>query len=168
MRGSRFSSHHAEIGMEGTEGELNLVPYLDIMINLVMFLLFSFQIVHELSMIDVNAPSYGNKPAAGSDEQKKVVTKLLVAKTGYKILFSDATLPTVDVPKLDTKLYDTKGLTEQLARVKAEFGLGTEMVVTAEADISYANIVDALDASRENDGKELFPDVVLAVAAGVK
>jgi hypothetical protein len=97
-----------------------------------------------------------------------VVTKLLVAKTGYKVLFSDPSLPSIDVPKLDGKTYDTKGLSEQLVRVKSEFGLSSEMVVTAEADISYANIVDALDAAREKDGKELFPDVVLAVAAGVK
>jgi len=168
MRHSRSSGGH-EMGMEGTEGELNLVPYLDIMINLVMFLLFSFQIVAELNMINVNAPSYGGAPAAGASEEKKeVVVKLLVSKVGYKILFSDNTLPTVEVPKLNATEYDNKGLTEQLVRVKGEYSLGTKVVVTAESDIPYALIVDALDAARMDGESELFPDVVLAVAAGVK
>ena len=48
---------HADMGGE-EGGELNIVPYLDIMINLIMFMLVAQAAMVALGMIDVTAPSY--------------------------------------------------------------------------------------------------------------
>ena len=48
------------------DGELNIVPYLDILINLIMFLLVAQATLVSLGLIDVTAPTYS--PAGGDPE----------------------------------------------------------------------------------------------------
>ena len=55
-RYGRQSSSNDEEEQEGADAELNLIPYLDIMMNLVIFLIFSFQVIIEFRLIDVIPP----------------------------------------------------------------------------------------------------------------
>src|SRR5687768_961178 len=54
--------HHEE-----ESGELNIVPYLDILVNLIMFLLVTQATLVSLGLIDVTAPSYS---IAGPGQQQ--------------------------------------------------------------------------------------------------
>ncbi|MFX8339394.1 hypothetical protein ABTL37_19555, partial [Acinetobacter baumannii] len=53
-------------------GELNIVPYLDILVNLTMFLLVSMTSVIQFGILNVAAPNYGPASAqvAASDPKK--------------------------------------------------------------------------------------------------
>ena len=53
--------HREGLADEAEEsGELNLVPYLDIITTLVIFLIFTFQVVVEFRLIDLLPPAYSN------------------------------------------------------------------------------------------------------------
>ena len=45
-------------------GELNIVPYLDIVVNLVMFMLLSMTGLIALGVVNVSAPKLGGEAAA--------------------------------------------------------------------------------------------------------
>jgi len=162
---------------EMENGELNLVPYLDIVTNVIMFLMMTTTFAAALADINVTAPTVatrGDGPVDPGPTKQDLNLTVQISEKGFTVAASGAVLyennipgrvPTIPKKGAD---YDKDGLGEQLARVKKDYGLGTKMVVTAESDVTYEYIVEALDASREREGQELFPDVVLAVAAGVK
>ena len=69
-------------------GELNIVPYLDIMVNLTMFMLVSMTSVIQFGILNVSAPSYGPATAAAQPgEQKKKVDLLLTVAISTKGFF---------------------------------------------------------------------------------
>jgi biopolymer transport protein ExbD len=71
-------------------GELNIVPYLDIMVNLIMFLLVTQATMVSLGVIDVTAPSYARAgPNSGGakkiDPQADLKLTVGVGIDGYYI-----------------------------------------------------------------------------------
>jgi hypothetical protein len=54
-----FSKRKLRPKEEEETGELNIVPYLDIMMNLIMFMLLSMTGLAAFGILNVNAPSYG-------------------------------------------------------------------------------------------------------------
>ena len=162
-------------------GELNIVPYLDIMMNLIMFMLLSMTGLAVFGILNVNAPSYGG-PSAGVGEttdEPKLLLSVLISKKGYFIAGAGAVLgqetpageatagiegePTV--PKKADGTYDTAALTAKMVQIKAAFPSESKVIVGAEADISYETLIDTMDAIRETGSGErkiLFSDVTLA------
>ena len=162
-------------------GELNIVPYLDIMMNLIMFMLLSMTGLAVFGILNVNAPSYGG-PSAGVGEttdQPKLLLSVLISKKGYFIAGAGAVLgqetPTGEatagtegeptVPKKGDGTYDTAALTAKMVQIKTAFPSESKVIVGAEADISYETLIDTMDAIRETGSGErkiLFSDVTLA------
>ena len=68
----RYGRKHHEIEEEtgGDAAELNLTPYLDIMMNLVIFLIFSFQVIIEFRLIDVVPPAVGASSSSPPDPSR--------------------------------------------------------------------------------------------------
>jgi biopolymer transport protein ExbD len=163
-------------------GELNIVPYLDIMMNLIMFMLLSMTGLAAFGILNVNAPSYGGPSAAVGDapEQPRLLLSVLISKKGYFIAGAGAVLgqetpageatagvegePTV--PKKSDGTYDTAALTAKMVQIKTAFPAESKVIVGAEADIPYETLVDTMDAIRElgsgETRKTLFYDVTLA------
>lgn len=75
-------------GGGGTE-ELNLVPYLDVMVNLIIFMITVTAYIVQLKEAPVLAPAYGGGGSAGGD-QKPFLT-LVIPSRGFGILSSDDT-----------------------------------------------------------------------------
>ena len=162
-----MSRYGHEVEEAEGESELNLIPYLDIMMNLVIFLIFSFQVIIEFRLIDVVPPALSSQASAGSsDDKPKMQVTLVISKSGYRLLSSDSTVSPVDIP-MKGKDYDPEELKDRLVSWKKDYGLGESIIFTAELDTEYSVVVAAMDAIR-NDGKDLlFPDVLLARASGV-
>src|SRR5262245_6419662 len=77
---------HAHGEHEEAAGELNIVPYLDILINLIMFLLVAQATLVSLGLIDVTAPSYAPAGGAGNTpppEEQLRLTVGIAAKGFY-------------------------------------------------------------------------------------
>ena len=163
-------------------GELNIVPYLDILMNLIIFMLLSMTGLAAFGILNVNAPNYGGGAAAVQENQEgpKLLLSVLISKKGFTVAGTGAVLPGPQapegqapeagqgeptIPKLASGEYDFPALTAQMVNIKKEFPNETKVVVAADGDIPYETLVQTMDAIRETTGKGrkiLFADVTLA------
>jgi biopolymer transport protein ExbD len=155
--------------IEEEAGELNLVPYMDIVTNIIIFLLASVVNQVSLSNINVTVPSIsGGGGAADNEPPPKPPLNLTVSvgASGFTLAASGGVLPLV--PKLPNGQYDYKTLTTKLKEIKSapDNADETKANFNADSNIPYDIVVATLDAMRTTDeGKILFPDV--AFAAGI-
>ena len=173
---------------EEETGELNIVPYLDVVVNLVMFMLLSMTGLITLGVLNVSAPKIGGE-AAGATAQAEAGPRLLltvaIGKQGFYIAGSGGVLgpdasadasdlsrpPTVPL-KADGR-YDFAALTSQLATIKEKYPSETQVILSADGDVVYEVLIQTMDACREqvvkgadgkaSDRKPLFFDVSLSV-----
>ena len=164
----RMRDHNEEI--EEEHGELNLVPYMDIVTNIIIFLLASVVNQVALGNINVSVPSISQGGGASSEqpppEKPPLNLTVTVGATGFTIAASGGVLP--PIPKLPNGQYDYAGLTTKLKEIKSnpDNADETKANFNADANIPYDIVVATLDAMRQDDsGKILFPDV--AFAAGI-
>lgn len=148
-------------------GELNLVPYLDVVTTLVIFLIFTFQVVIEFRLIELLPPAYSTTARNPSENptDPQVTLTLIITRDRYRLVTSNAEYGTAEIPTEGGE-YDNEKLTQELYDVKRELGLGESLILTASDDIEYNVVVAAMDAAREFEGRLLFPDVLLAKASG--
>ena len=165
----RMRDHVEEIEEEA--GELNLVPYMDIVTNIIIFLLASVVNQVALANINVSSPTIQAGGGAGSDEpppeKPPLNLTITVGASGYIVGASGGVLPAI--PKLPGGQYDYKTLTTKLKEIKSNPDNADETKATfnADANIAYDIVIATLDAMRQaEDGKLLFPDVNFA--AGIQ
>jgi len=172
-----YSRRKLKVREDHDLGELNIVPYLDILMNLIMFMLLSITGLAAFGILNVSAPSYGGPSASAQDDndKPKLLLSVLVSKKGFYVAGAGGILgpqsgsvnPAEVPPTLPRKAdgsYDYASLTAQLVGVKKEFPTETKVIIGAEADIPYEVVVGTMDAVRESPAPErkiLFPDVTL-------
>jgi biopolymer transport protein TolR len=163
----RMRDHVEEIEEEA--GELNLVPYMDIVTNIIIFLLASM--INQVSLANVNVSVPSISGGAASADQPDVPEKpplnltVSVGASGFTVAASGGVLPIM--PKLPNGQYDYKSLTAKLKEIKsAPDNAETKANFSADANIPYDTVIATLDAMRlADDGKILFPDI--SFAAGI-
>lgn len=168
-------------------GELNLVPYLDIIMNIIMFLLATVTFSATLTSINVNLPTALTAAPSQSEAPPKQELNLTVSVTdkGFTIATSGAVLfrgfrlessapeqpsvvqTTSELPTLPLVggQPDLTGLSRALVQIKAHYPGEERAIITASPQIPYELLVHTMDAMRSADGKVLFPSVLLG--AGV-
>ena len=163
----RMRDHNEEL--EEETGEINLVPYMDIVTNIIIFLLASVVNQVALGNINVTVPTISQGGSASDNEpppKPPLNLTVSVGASGFTIAASGGVLPIV--PKLPTGQYDYKSLTAKLKEIKSnpDNADETKANFNADANTSYDVVIATLDAMRQgDDGKILFPDV--AFAAGI-
>jgi len=176
-----FSRRKLKVREHDDVGELNIVPYLDIMMNLIMFMLLSMTGLATFGILNVNAPSYGGPSSGVTDpaDQPKLLLSVLISKKGFFIAGAGAVLgqevqPAVaaaggvgepTIPKTSDGKYDTAALNSKMQQIKTAFPSESKVIVGAEGDIPYETLIETMDAIRETRGadrKILFADVTLA------
>jgi biopolymer transport protein TolR len=181
VRRKRRGGHaHGAHDDAGDAGELNIVPYLDILINLIMFLLVAQATLVSLGLIDVTAPSYtpigAGQPTPQEGEQLRLT--IGIAAKGFYIAAKGGVLPgdnpdapiteiTPDgvalnpptIPKRADGTYDFPGLARKLRAIKTAFPKVEAVYIAADDTIPYEVIVKTLDGSREDAQGLLFPNV---------
>jgi biopolymer transport protein ExbD len=147
--------------------EINLVPYMDIVTNIIIFLLASVITQVPLGTVNVSSPTFGAGGGGESQPEKPALNlTVTVGGTGFTLAGSGGVMP--PIPKLPTGDYDYAALTTKLAEIKKEFSEETKATFNADAITPYDTVVKTLDAMRyykdekEQREKELFPDVVFA------
>jgi len=159
-------------------GELNIVPYLDIMMNLIMFMLLTMTALITLGVLNVTAPSYGPSASAGESDKNKLTLTVAITRQGFFVAGTGGVLPGTENPAennnqptlgLKNGQFDYDGLTQKMIDIKKLFPDNTKVILTADANLPYMTLVRTMDAVREYtapDGKHpLFFDVSLS--AGV-
>ncbi len=163
----RMKDHNEEI--EEETGEINLVPYMDIVTNIIIFLLASVVNQVALGNVNVSVPTLSSGGGSAADDKPdKAPLNLTVSvgATGFTIAASGGVLPVI--AKLPNGQYDYAQLTKKLLEIKSAPDNVSETKVNfnADANTSYDIVVATLDAMRQDDaGKVLFPDV--AFSAGI-
>jgi biopolymer transport protein ExbD len=163
----RMKEHNEEI--EEETGEINLVPYMDIVTNIIIFLLASVVNQVALGNVNVSVPTLSSVGGGASDDKPDkppLNLTVSVGASGFTIAASGGVLPVIS--KLPSGQYDYAELTRKLREIKSSPDNATETKVNfnADANTSYDIVVATLDAMRQDDaGKILFPDV--AFSAGI-
>lgn len=157
-------------GGGGGESELNLVPYLDIMINLVMFLLTVTASIVELREAPVLVPTLVSGPSSDPSEvDKKGYLVVTVSQRGLAVATSYGAPPS-DLPRGPGGL-PFADLTRVLRQYKdaataeGQPGLKDALQVVADSSTPYKEVVATMDASRKDAQGDLFPGIQLALLA---
>ena len=161
-------------------GELNIVPYLDIMVNLTMFMLVSMTSVIQFGILNVAAPNYGPATTAaqqpGEQKKKDLLLTVAISTKGFFVAATGGVLGQAVDPKApppDPKTapptipltadgkYDYVALTRKMVDVKTGYPSESKVILLADQPVSYEVLVQVMDAIREDGPKRLFYDVVL-------
>lgn len=137
--------------------ELELVPFIDIMAVLLVFLLMT-TVILQTSIIEINLPTAaGAGEGTELEEEKKQQLNLTVIITdqGFIVGGSGAILP--PIPKRGGE-YDWDGLSGQLDQIKEEFPSQTSVIIAAEQQIMYEDIIKTMDCCLAKD----LPEIALA------
>ena len=161
-----------EMGEAASEegGELNIIPYLDIVVNIIMFMLATTTFAAALGDINSSQPTTSNAVSATPpDETPKndLNLTLAISDKGFTIAASGAVLyqgfsfdksgdlqqpgtvlPTI--PKKANGEYDYELLAKKMMEIKATPTAQneTKLIVNPNADVTYDIVVQALDACR--------------------
>lgn len=156
-------------------GELNVVPYLDIIMNVMIFVLASVSVTFVAS-IDTTPPAIGGGKGVRVDPSTKALNlSAFVTGQGVSLKTSSGNIATgcndvgagVTVPKKGDE-HDYASLTacaKRLKKARPEFEDETQVTITANPGVEYKVIIDVMDALRRDpEGNELFPEVHFGVA----
>jgi biopolymer transport protein TolR len=155
-------------------GELNLVPYLDIVTNILMFLIVTITSMLTVGNIEVLVPEYSQSASLSQKkaDQDKPPLNLTVTVTGKGFTVATSTgvlfeggvqdrLPTV--PKAASGKYDFEGLQKVLVELKAKNEKEQQAILAANPEIPYETIIGVMDVLRAApDTKPLFPLVLFS------
>jgi len=176
---------------EGEEaGELNIVPFLDIITNVMMFVLASITVSFTVTL-DADAPKGGARGVKAATQEESLNLTVLILQDGYFVKGRAASIasgctsacttgncgPTV--PRVnagdpsessDGKVYDGAGLTKCVRTLKDRLeqdapalAAETQVMISANPNVPFQEIVRAMDALRKDDKGDLFPEVVFTV-----
>lgn len=157
---SQCLKRHARDRESDGEGELNTVPYLDILMNLIVFMLLSMSGLAAVGVVNVTATRPRPSVSRGAAEPPLTVA---IGAEGFEVT-GQAEGPGWTIPRAPDGAYDYPALTAYLARAKEGGVAGTRLLLTAAEDTAYETVVATLDACRETHGEKkrlLFPEVSL-------
>lgn len=157
-----------------TVGELNIVPFLDIVVNLIMFLLVTSEAVLLIAQIESNLPKIAKGRSKSKAEEVQTPLNLNVTVTDNGVIVSGSGgklapgCEGIDPGRAVTvarkgKVYDWPGLTDCVAKVKTKFEDEDTVTISADPQIHYEHVVAAMDAVRTKEQTELFPQVLVSV-----
>jgi biopolymer transport protein TolR len=153
-------------------GEINVVPYLDIITNVLMFVLATISVTFTAT-IDTFPPRAGAGSRAPTTPTLSLTVLIvpdgfsLKARGGNVAPGCSDTGPGVAIGKKDGD-YDYDGLKAcafKLKNAAPEFASEMGVTISANPPIPYQVVINAMDAVRKSeDGKEMFPEVTFGVA----
>ncbi len=168
----RLSAHHEPAPGEEA-GELNIVPFLDIITNIMMFVLATVTTTF-LASVDTAAPSIGGGKVRSDVASNALNLSVLITGQGISFKTSGGNISTgcesvgtgLTVPKKNNEndLATVTACAKRLKNAKEEFKEETQVTITASNDIELQTVVDVIDALRNDGEEELFPEVHFGVA----
>jgi len=154
-------------------GELNIVPFLDVVVNLMLFLLATTAATMAVAQTTAELPATCSGRC--EDHREGLDLSVTVADSGVVVAGRDGGIapgcggttdgPGVTVPRT-AEGHDFAALRACLERVHARFPDEREVILSADPSVSYEELIGAMDAARGSADAPLFPDVRLS--AGVR
>ncbi len=160
-----------ELAPDEEGGEINIVPFLDIITNVLMFVLATVSVTFTAT-IDTFPPRSGGARAPSAPTLGLTILVVpdgfsLKARGGNVAPGCDDTGPGIAIPKRSGE-YDYDGLrvcAQKLKGLAPDFKDEMGVTISGNPPIPYQVIVSAMDAVRKDDkGEDLFPEVAFGLA----
>ena len=126
---------------------LNLIPMMDILTVLVIFLLITAVFTH-ITIMELNVPTSAGGSAVNAPNFS---IEVIVRKAGLEI--ANGSSVEAAIPKKDDK-YDLEMLSKMLTRLKAQYPEKKDATVLIEPDVQYDYLIQIMDAIRAADVRE--------------
>ncbi|MCC6662249.1 MAG: biopolymer transporter ExbD [Polyangiaceae bacterium] len=164
----RRLSQPRELSPDEEGGELNIVPFLDIIMNVLIFVLATIAVTFTAT-IDTTPPASQSGGVRSSVESTALNLTIFIVNEGFSLKASGGNIapgcegagPGITIPKKGNQ-YDFELLNTCAARLKKaspEFDDETQVFITANPGTEYQTIVQVLDAVRTTpQGESLFTD----------
>ena len=168
----RRLSQPRELAPDEEGGELNIVPFLDIIVNILIFVLATVAVIFTAS-IETNPPASGGS-GVRSEKNESLNLTVLIVNEGFSLKTSGGNVapgcqgagPGIAIPMRGAR-YDYGALTDCVARLKkssADFKEETQASLAPNPATDFQTIVRVMDALRGPPDAELFPDINFKVA----
>lgn len=153
-------------------GELNIVPFLDIVTNVLMFVLATISVTFTAT-IDTFPPRAGS--GARAPTTPTLGLTVLVVPDGFSLKARGGNVspgcndtgPGIAIPQKNGA-YDfaaLKACATKLKGASADFKDEMGVTISANPPIPYQVVISAMDAVRKNEaGEDLFPEVTFGIA----
>lgn len=164
----RRAIRRSEQGGEAAAGELNIVPFLDIVTNLMLFLLATTTMVASVSEVRAELPGYGPGALPALDLSVTLTDRGAVMATSRGRIGPDCR-PSASAGPTAARTaggYDYEALSRCAAALHDAHPGETSVIITADPGVPYGQLVGAMDAVRSQGDTLLFPDV--RISAGVR
>ena len=164
-----FSRRKLRPSADEESTELNIVPYLDVLMNLIMFMLLSITGLATFGILNVSAPEYGSDSASRAEgtEAPQLLLRVLILDQGFAVGVSGPAEEAREesIERRADGSYDFASLNARMVSIKDRHPQQTGVILAAEGRVSYDVLVKTMDAVRETAApprRVLFPDVTLA------
>ena len=170
----RRLSQPKELSPDEEGGELNIVPFLDIVMNILIFVLATVAVTFTAT-IETTPPANPSGGVRAQLEKQSLNLSVLITGEGHAIKTSGGNVapgcsgagPGIAIPRRG-QVYDFTALNEcasSLKNASPEFSEETQVFLSANPDIEYQTLISTIDAVRATaKGDPLFPDVNFQVA----
>lgn len=128
-------------GKKSSNSEIPLVPFIDLLLCCVMFLLVT-AVWNQLARIDANQQQPGQQAPDQPPPEEKIKVVLQVKATGYVI--SSTAGDHIDIPKVGDA-YDDEQLRTKLQERKRLEPNRKDVTVAPEDGVLYADVIKAMD-----------------------
>jgi biopolymer transport protein TolR len=176
--------HEPQPGDEA--GELNIVPYLDIVMNILMFVLASVTVTFVAS-IDTTPPAIGGGKVRADVSSKALNLSAFITNQGISLKTSGGNIapgcqgvgsgttvafegtrysePKGELtPEWENALKTLNACAKSLKNANPSFKDETQVTITANPGVEYRTVIDVMDGLRTAGDEELFPEVHFGVA----
>jgi len=154
---------------QGTDAELNITTFMNLMVVLVPFLLIT-AVFSQVSILQLNLPPTSAAQQQDQEKKKPIVLEVLIYKNRLEVV-DRQTGPLKIIPKKGDQ-YDFDAMVDILKAVKNRFPEITDVTLLMESSTPYEVLVKTMDKVRMVDQvvngttikAELFPDISIGDA----
>jgi biopolymer transport protein ExbD len=155
---------------------LNLTPLMDVMSNILFFLLAAFG-TSIVAILPATIPVASNEESSVEKDENKVTVNLRADASGFTVTCESQTITRAQLQGLEGFIpkkngdFDRAQLTALLRRIKERYPESNPMMLVPDDNLRYEDIVKIMDAARElkladNRRIILFSEVVLSGMLG--
>jgi len=151
-----------ELAADEEGGELNIVPFLDIIMNVLMFVLATVSVTFTATIDTFPPRAGGSSPRPPTTPTLGFSVLISGDGMGLKAPGCNGTGSGLAVPKVNGE-YDyatLKACANKLKHASPDFAGESSVVIAASPNIPYQVVISTMDAVRKaENGDELFPEV---------
>ena len=168
------SSNPRKLREEDTE--LNIVPIMNMFMVLIPFLLMSASFFH-MKAINTSVPIHSSSPPSPNEAPEKPADKITVVlhlqEEQVRLSALSDTLDPEVLSKMESQFARKSGqalsvamIADHLKKLKEQYPLSDTMLLIPDDDVTYNDIIQAMDCARKVNEYVLFPNVVLSASLG--